>query len=138
MVNILVQSPPLLAAELPFDPFKSLGKVNLHLPPPREKVVDQSILPLENEIVELPPSMRKAIPQSPLPPSTTPPYVLFPSLENVTCPTVSTSAAAYYLNRKPQTLRAWACLENGPIRPIRINGRLAWGVADIKRLHGGG
>lgn len=58
----------------------------------------------------------------------------FPLLEQVTRPTVPTSAAAYYLNRQPQTLRAWACLENGPIRPIRINGRLAWPVAAIRSL----
>lgn len=47
---------------------------------------------------------------------------------------VSTSAAAYYLNRRPQTLRAWACAENGLIRPTRINGRLAWSVAAIRAL----
>jgi hypothetical protein len=62
----------------------------------------------------------------------------FPPLERETRPTVNTEQAAYYLNRKPQTLRAWACLENGPIRPVRINGRLAWAVADIKRLLAGG
>ena len=44
-----------------------------------------------------------------------------------------TNDAAFHLNRKPQTLRTWACFENGPIRPIRINGRLAWLVADIKK-----
>jgi hypothetical protein len=44
-----------------------------------------------------------------------------------------TNAAAFHLNRKPQTLRTWACFEKGPIRPIRINGRLAWLVADIKK-----
>lgn len=76
--------------------------------------------------------------QSQLPHATAPPVDLFPPLDSVTRPTVPTNAAAYYLNRKPQTLRAWACLENGPLRPIRINGRLAWGVADIKRLHRGG
>ena len=37
----------------------------------------------------------------------------FPPLERETRPTVPTEQAAYYLNRKPQTLRAWACLENG-------------------------
>jgi hypothetical protein len=58
----------------------------------------------------------------------------FPPLEQITRPTVPTDAAAYYLNRQPQTLRAWACLENGALRPIRINGRLAWSVADIKLL----
>lgn len=57
-------------------------------------------------------------------------------LETVTRPTVGTSLAAYYLNRKPQTLRTWACLENGPIRPLRINGRLEWRVQDIKKLMG--
>jgi hypothetical protein len=51
---------------------------------------------------------------------------------------IGTGPAAYYLNRKPQTLRAWACLENGPIRPVRINGRLAWATVDIKRLLNGG
>ena len=62
----------------------------------------------------------------------------FAPLEAVARPTVPTDAAAYYLNRKPQTLRAWACLENGAILPVRINGRLHWGVADIKRLLTGG
>ena len=49
---------------------------------------------------------------------------------------VDTAATAYYLNRRPQTLRGWACLENGPLRPIRIMGRLAWNVAEIKALMG--
>jgi hypothetical protein len=50
---------------------------------------------------------------------------------------IPTDAAAHHLNRKPQTLRSWACLENGAIRPIRINGRLAWPVADIKAVLNG-
>jgi hypothetical protein len=50
--------------------------------------------------------------------------------------TVDTETAAGYLNRRPQTLRTWACRQNGPIRPIRINGRLAWPVADIRRCVG--
>jgi len=62
----------------------------------------------------------------------------FTPLEQVTRPTAPTDAAAHYLNRKPQTLRAWACLENGPIRPIRIHGRLAWSIAEIKALLCGG
>jgi len=48
--------------------------------------------------------------------------------------TLTTALAAKALNRKPQTLRSWACFENGPVRPIRINGRLAWLVADIQAL----
>lgn len=51
---------------------------------------------------------------------------------------VPTSTAAKAINRQPQTLRKWACLECGPIRPIRINGRLAWRVADIEALLKGG
>ncbi len=62
----------------------------------------------------------------------------FPPLEQVNRPAIPTDAAAHYLNRKPQTLRSWACLENGPIRPIRINGRLAWPVAAIRELLEGG
>ena len=60
----------------------------------------------------------------------------YPQLEAITRPTVPTEQAAYYLNRRPQTLRGWACLENGPLRPIRVHGRLAWSVADIKRVLG--
>lgn len=47
---------------------------------------------------------------------------------------IDTNEAAFHLGRKPQTLRKWACQEDGPIRPIRINGRLAWSVALIRNL----
>ena len=60
----------------------------------------------------------------------------FPPLESVTRPTVETAAAAYYLNHRPQTLRGHACHENGPIRPLRIHGRLAWPVSELKRVLG--
>lgn len=60
----------------------------------------------------------------------------FPALELVNRPAVDTAAAAHYLNRKPQTLRGWACMENGPLRPIRINGRLAWNVSELRRVLG--
>ena len=49
---------------------------------------------------------------------------------------VTTAVMCRHLNRKEQTARAWACLENGPLRPIRICGRLAWPVAEIRRLLG--
>ena len=49
-----------------------------------------------------------------------------------------TPEAAGHLNRAQQTLRIWACREDGPIRPIRINGRLAWRVADLQSLLSGG
>lgn len=44
---------------------------------------------------------------------------------------ICTEEAATLLNRKPQTLRKWACYDNGPLRPIRIYGRLMWCVKEI-------
>lgn len=57
-------------------------------------------------------------------------------LEHVTRPMLTTEEAAFYLNRRPQTLRVWACTEEGPIRPVRVNGRLGWRVADVRRCLG--
>lgn len=59
-------------------------------------------------------------------------------LELVTKPSLTTDEAAYYLNRRPQTLRIWACREGGPIRPLRIPGSkgLLWRTADLRRLLG--
>lgn len=51
---------------------------------------------------------------------------------------LNTQDAAAAINRRPQTLRKWACLECGPIRPVRINGRLAWRVSDLQSLLVGG
>lgn len=51
---------------------------------------------------------------------------------------VDTNTAAGLLGRAPQTLRKWACYEDGPLRPTRVNGRLAWAVADISRLFNNG
>lgn len=45
-----------------------------------------------------------------------------------------TPEAAFHLNRAQQNLRLWAMRENGPIRPIRVNGRLAWPVAELRKL----
>ena len=57
----------------------------------------------------------------------------FPTLESITRPTVDTAAAAYYLNRRPQTMRCWA-MNQHPIRPLNINGRLAWPVSELRRV----
>ena len=59
----------------------------------------------------------------------------FPPLSKVTRPCVTTSEAAFYLMRRPRTLHVWACY-GGPLRPIRLNGRLAWNVEDIRKLVG--
>jgi hypothetical protein len=62
----------------------------------------------------------------------------FPPLDQETRSHVGTACAAFHLNRKAQTLRGWACFENDVLRPRRINGRLLWAVADIKKLLNGG
>ena len=61
---------------------------------------------------------------------------IFPPLESVTRPSLETPTAAYYLNREQQTLRCWAMKGNGPIQPIRINGRLHWSTNGIRKLLG--
>ena len=58
------------------------------------------------------------------------------SLAAETRTAVDTACAAHHLMRKPQTLRGWACLENGPLRPVRVHGRLAWPVAELRRVLG--
>ena len=52
---------------------------------------------------------------------------------------VDTNAAAFYMNRRPQTLRGWHCHGDFPtdgLRPLVLNGRLAWSVAAIKSAMG--
>ncbi|MBC7609379.1 MAG: hypothetical protein H7228_07350 [Polaromonas sp.] len=60
----------------------------------------------------------------------------FTPLELETRPTVDTAATAYYLRKAQQTLRIWACKENGPIRPIRVGAHLHWKTDDIRKLLG--
>ena len=60
----------------------------------------------------------------------------FPPLANETRATLPTPEAAFHLNRAHQTLRLWAMRQDGPVRPLRINGRLAWPVADLRRVLG--
>jgi hypothetical protein len=59
-----------------------------------------------------------------------------PRLSEETRSHLTTAEAAFHLNRAEQTLRLWACLDNGPLRPVRIHNRLAWAVADIRKVLG--
>ena len=59
----------------------------------------------------------------------------FPDLRTEQRPAVDTATAAHWLSRRPQTMRTWA-LTGHPIMPRRVNGRLAWPVAEIRRLLG--
>lgn len=45
-----------------------------------------------------------------------------------------TSEAAVHLQRSEGTLRGWG--DDGPIQPCRINGRMLWPVAEIRRVLG--
>jgi hypothetical protein len=57
-------------------------------------------------------------------------------LDRETRAAVDTATAAFHLSRQPQTLRGWACKEDGPLRPVRVHGRLAWPVAELRRVLG--
>ncbi len=61
----------------------------------------------------------------------------FLSLALETRPAVPTAQAAFYLHRKPQTLRKWAVHDGtGPVRAIRCNGRLLWPLDQIRAALG--
>ncbi|GAA4352940.1 hypothetical protein GCM10023165_42790 [Variovorax defluvii] len=58
-------------------------------------------------------------------------------LEKEVRATLTTAEAAAHLNRAEQTLRFWAMgTVKSPIQPRRVNGRLAWPVAELKKLLG--
>jgi len=58
-------------------------------------------------------------------------------LAQVTRPNLKTEEAAHYLNRRPQTLRAWAMSDGiEGLRPRRIGGLLAWPTEQVKALAG--
>lgn len=60
----------------------------------------------------------------------------FPPLAEVTAEVVSTKAAAFYINRKADTLRRYAKMENPPITPRVFGKQFLWRTADIKALLG--
>ena len=71
-----------------------------------------------------------------LPTTSPPPH--FTPLDRETRTHVDTETMCWHLGFAPQTARLWACKETYPegLRPVRINGRLAWSVADLKRVLG--
>lgn len=67
----------------------------------------------------------------------TDPVSPYPPLDRVSAPNVPTAQAAYYLGRRPQTLRIWAMGRvHAPIKPLNIGGRLAWPTARLRELCG--
>ena len=51
---------------------------------------------------------------------------------------VTTVLMCWHLSKKAQTARGWASKETFPdgLRPLRVNGRLAWPVAGIRKVLG--
>jgi len=47
---------------------------------------------------------------------------------------IPTPIACVHIDRKPSCLYEWSSKGNGPIKPVKVNGRLLWLVADIRRL----
>lgn len=62
----------------------------------------------------------------------------FTPLDRETRTHVDTETMCWHLGFAPQTARLWACKETFPeaLRPIRINGRLKWPVAGIRKTLG--
>lgn len=65
----------------------------------------------------------------------TDPVIVVP-LDRETRTAISTREAAAHLGRAVPTLLEWSCYDKGPIRPLRVNGRLLWPVAELRRLLG--
>ena len=57
-------------------------------------------------------------------------------LEQESRTAIPTAEAARHLGRAKQTMWLWACKVSGPIRPVRVAGRLLWPVADLRNLLG--
>ena len=70
------------------------------------------------------------------PPSNQP--VDFVPLDQETRTHVTTAVMCRHLSRKEQTARGWASAETFPdgLRPLRVNGRLAWPVSGIRKALG--
>ena len=59
----------------------------------------------------------------------------FTPLDRETRTHVDTETMCWHLGFAPQTARLWACKETYPegLRPVRVNGRLKWPVAGIRK-----
>ena len=62
----------------------------------------------------------------------------FTPLEQVTKPNLTTAELAYYSNMAEQTWRVKACYDTAPdgLRPLRVCGKLAWPVSELRRVLG--
>ena len=112
---------------------KKLAKVFLRLANMLEEAAGQ-VLALEERLRQVELVIAQNKPSFRQNTSTEPNPLTKPPLDLDIRSHVSTAIAASWLNRTPQTLRKWACYEDGPIRPVKINGRLAWSIVEIRKL----
>lgn len=56
------------------------------------------------------------------------------ALDSIDRQFLTTNEAAHFLNRQPQTLRNWATTNRGPIKCVRLAGRLVWPTDAIRAL----
>ena len=63
------------------------------------------------------------------------PTLLIP-LEEEKRATLSTKETAAHFGLADQTLRTWSCYGNGPIQPIKVQGRLRWPVKKLALILG--
>jgi hypothetical protein len=61
-----------------------------------------------------------------------PPVAARPALQPG--PNQTTEDAARYLGVKPQTMRAWASADSGPLRPVTLGRRNGWPTSELERL----
>lgn len=59
-------------------------------------------------------------------------------IEDLQREVASNKEAADYLGVKISTLYNWSSTGKGPIKPVRIGGKLGWRIADLKALVAGG
>jgi hypothetical protein len=63
----------------------------------------------------------------------------FPPITEEQRELIPNECLAYHVNLKPKTTRdSWAGLGRGPIAPVRVNGRVYWRTADVRKLLGVG
>ena len=60
----------------------------------------------------------------------------FTPLRDETRSHVSTANAAWHLDKTDQCLRLWAMNGSGPVRPVKVGGRLMWPVDQIRAVLG--
>ncbi|AMK75404.1 MULTISPECIES: helix-turn-helix transcriptional regulator [Methylomonas] len=58
-------------------------------------------------------------------------------IEDLQREVASNEEAAAYLGVKVSTLYNWSSTGNGPIKPVKIGGKLRWRIADLKALVAG-